>query len=145
MQGGPLLYTDYSMKRGVIVLLFIAVLPALAAITNQYQKGKIVDVQQKVNTRVLYYQVNTPVTQDDPYYEISVQLGDTTYVGQFTPRHAADSLPEDLVVSADVEGRIEKRHMFLKRPSGAELDLPVIKKFPSKPAADTKPAVSATH
>jgi hypothetical protein len=102
-------------------------------------------VQQKVNTRVLYYQVNTPVTQDDPYYEVSVQLGDTTYVGQFTPRHASDTLPEDLVVAADVEARIEKRHMFLKRPSGLEMDLPIVKKFPSKPATESKPAIPATH
>jgi hypothetical protein len=68
-----------------------------------------------------------------------VQVGDTTYVGEFTPRHAKDTLPEDLVVSADVEARIDKRHMFLKRSSGVELDLPVIKKFPSK-AAESKPA-----
>jgi hypothetical protein len=133
-------YTDYFMKRCLILLLCMVALPALAAVTNQHQKGTVVDVQQKVNTRVLYYQVNTPVTQDDPYYEVSVQLGDTTYVGQFTPRHAKDTLPEDLVVSSDVEARIDKRHMFLKRPSGTELDLPVIKKFPSKPVAESKPA-----
>ena len=107
-------YTQYQMKRGLILLLCMVALPALAAVTNQYQKGKVVDVQQKVNTRVLYYQVNTPITQDDPYYEVSVQLGDTTYVGQFTPRHASDTLPEDLVVAADVEARIDKRHMFFE-------------------------------
>ena len=145
MQLDVMFYTQYFMKRGLIPWLCVLVLPTLAAVTNQYQKGKIVDVEQKVNTRVLYYQVNTPVTQDDPYYEISVQLGDTTYVGQFTPRHASDSLPEDLVVSADVEARIDKRHMFLKRPSGAELDLPVVKKFPSKSITDSKPAAPATH
>jgi hypothetical protein len=138
-------YTQYLMQRGLIPLLCVLALPALAAITNQYQKGKIVDVQQKVNTRVLYYQVNTPVTQDDPYYEVSVQLGDTTYVGQFTPRHASDTLPEDLIVSADVEARIDKRHMFLKRPSGVEMDLPIVKKFASKPPTDSKPAAPATH
>jgi hypothetical protein len=145
MQLQAMFYTQYQMKRSLILLFCMLALPALAAVTNQYQKGKVVDVQQKVNTRVLYYQVNTPITQDDPYYEVSVQLGDTTYVGQFTPRHASDALPEDLVVTADVEARIDKRHMFLKRPSGVDMDLPVVKKFPSKPVTDSKPAAPATH
>jgi hypothetical protein len=145
MQLQAMFYTQYQMKRSLILLFCMLALPALAAVTNQYQKGKVVDVQQKVNMRVLYYQVNTPITQDDPYYEVSVQLGDTTYVGQFTPRHVSDTLPEDLVVTADVEARIDKRHMFLKRPSGIEMDLPIVKKFPSKPVTDSKAAAPTTH
>ncbi len=32
---------------------------------------KIITVEKKFHERVLYYLVNTPVTQDDPYYELS--------------------------------------------------------------------------
>jgi hypothetical protein len=139
-------YTVNLMKRcATLALCCFLALPALAAIENQYQKGKVVDVQQKVNTRVLYYQVNTPITQDDPYYEVSVQVGDTTYVGQYTPRHAKDTLPEDVVVSADVQVRLEKRHMFLKRSSGDELDLPIIKRTGAKADSEKKPMMPAKN
>jgi len=132
-------YTDILMKRWVTLLLCLLVVPALFAVEHPYQPGKVVDIEQKANTRVLYYLVNTPVTQDDPYYEVSVASGGTTYVGQFTPRHAADTLPEDLTVNSDVQIRIDKRHMFLKRPSGGELDLVIIKRSPAGADTGKKP------
>ena len=48
----------------------------LYAAEKQYETGRIITVEKKFHDRVLYYLVNTPVTQDDPYYELSLQLGD---------------------------------------------------------------------
>ncbi len=58
-------------------------------------------VEKKSHERVLYYLVNTPVTQDDPYYEISLQQGTWLYLAEYTPRHAADSLPDEWKPGAD--------------------------------------------
>ncbi len=62
-----------------MLLLAVGLAAVAQAVEKPYQTGKIVDVQRKVETRVLYYLVNTPVTQDDPYYEVSVRLGTTVY------------------------------------------------------------------
>ncbi len=97
--------------------------------------GKILDVQQKTNTRVLYYLVNTPVTQDDPYFEVSVQVKDTIYVGNYSPRHARDTLPDEWnVPQTEVRLRLEKHYMFLTRPSGSELQFVITKRIAAAPA-----------
>ena len=96
-------------------------------VPRHYETGKIVDIQQKVNTRILYYVVNTPVTKDEPYFEISVQLKDQVYVGKYTPRHADEQLPEDWTTGAPVQSRVDEHHLYLRRPSGLEMDLYIVK------------------
>lgn len=107
-------------------LLFAAILVQnLPAAQNAYAEGKIVEVQDKVKTTVLYYQVNTPVTRDDPYYEITVQLKDNIYKGIYTPRHAKDLLPAEWIPGADVKVKIEGRRMMLLTPVGNEIETAV--------------------
>ena len=36
------------------------------AVEKRYEKATITDVQQKINTRILYYVVNTPITRTHP-------------------------------------------------------------------------------
>src|SRR5271155_4444675 len=121
-------------------LIMVTVLFLGAAAKKQYAAGTIVDVQEKKTTRVLYYQVDTPITQDDPYYEISVQIKDTVYSGRYTPMHSSDALPEDWAAGVPVQARIEGRHLVLKRPSGTEMSFtftkrPEVKPVPSGSAA----------
>jgi len=66
------------------------------AAENRSLTGTIVDVQQKAYTKVLYYLVNTPVTRDEPYFEVSVRIRDRIYSGEYRPRHAAETLTRDL-------------------------------------------------
>lgn len=94
----------------------------LPAAQSAYIDGKIVKVQDKAKTTVLYYQVDTPVTRDDPYYEIMVQLKDTTYTGVYTPRHPKDLLPAEWIPGADVKVKIEGRRMTLLTPVGNEIE-----------------------
>jgi hypothetical protein len=123
------------MKWSLVLVLAALAIPRLGAVEKQYQTGKIVDVQQKTNTRVLYYQVNTPITKDEPYFEVSVQVKDTIYVGDYTPRHSADTLPEEWnVPQAEVRLRLEKHYMFLTRPAGTELQFVIIKRIAAVPA-----------
>jgi hypothetical protein len=117
-------------------LIMVTVLFLGAAAKKQYAAGTIVDVQEKKTTRVLYYQVDTPITQDDPYYEISVRIKDTVYFGRYTPMHSSDTLPEDWTVGAAVQARIDGQHVVLKKPGGGEMSFaftkrPVVKPEPS--------------
>ena len=128
-------YTDactgvHRMKWCSVLLLSAVLIPGLYAVEKLYQTGKIGDIQQKTNTRVLYYQVNTPITKDEPYFEVSVQVKDTIYVGDYTPRHSADTLPEEWnVPQAEVRLRLEKHYMFLTRPAGTELQFVITKRI----------------
>ena len=113
------------------LLLFLLTSLALNAVENQFQTGKILDVQQKARTRVLYYLVNTPITRDDPYYELTIRLKDTVYVAEYTPRHSADTLPDDWRSGSEIQVKANKRHLFVKRPGEMEADLMVVKHMPA--------------
>jgi hypothetical protein len=110
-----------------LLLVFLFLPLTLFAAENPFQTGKIVDIQRKTRSRILYYQVDTAVTQDDPYYEISVQLKNVIYVADYATRHAADTLPEDWKVGAELKVRLEKHYMFLQRPEGRELQFMLVK------------------
>jgi len=121
------------MKLLGVFLACASLLPASYAVERQYQNGKIVNIEQKHTTRVLYWQVDTPITQDDPYYEFSVQLGDTVYMSKYTPLHASDTLPDEWSVpGATVQARLEGHHLYLRRPSGVEMDTMIAKRMAAK-------------
>ncbi len=109
------------------MLALVVLLPALRAVEKQYRTGKMIKVEQKAHTRILYYLVNTPVTQDDPYYEVWVQFRDVIYVGEYTPRHAADTVPEEWKAGAEVQARLEKHHIYVKGPGGADWNLVIVR------------------
>lgn len=110
------------MKSFAVLACIVWMTLTLPAAQNGYIDGKIVNVADKVKSTVLYYQVNTPVTRDDPYYEISVQVKDIAYKGIYTPRHAKDLLPPEWIPGADVKVKIDGRHMTLLTPGGHEID-----------------------
>jgi hypothetical protein len=129
------------MKRSILISACVALTAVqLFAVARLYQSASIVGIQQKTNTRVLYYIVNTPITKDEPYYEISVQLKDMVYIGRYIPRHPDDALPEEWTPGATVQVRLDNRHLYMKRPSGADLDLAVIKQTAVKAAPEGAPA-----
>jgi hypothetical protein len=114
------------MKRNVAYLSILAVwFVAFCshAAENPLVIGTIVEVQKRVHTKVLYYLVNTPVTRDDPYFEVSVEIRGQVYTGEYTPRHAADVLPEAWKPGAEVQVRRQRHSMFLKRPDGEDLEV----------------------
>jgi|SRR5580704_7547976 hypothetical protein len=122
------------MTRSITILLLAVGLAAVAqAVERPYQTGKIIEVQRKVETRILYYLVNTPVTQDDPYYEVSVQLGNSVYRGVYKPRHASDTLPEEWKAGAEVQVKVDGRHLYLKRPNGLEMEFAIAKRTAAAP------------
>ena len=119
------------MKLRIFLMLLSSCLSAAAAAQKPYEQAKIVSVEQQVHTRVLYYIGNTPITKDDPYFIITVQLDGTVYKGEYEPRHSADNPPDEWNADFPVQVRLEKRHMFIKRPDGGELDMVVAKRTPA--------------
>jgi hypothetical protein len=117
--------------RSLTVLALAAV--AVGAVPR-FQKGTFVQIEQKKRSRVLYYQVNTPVEKEDTYYEIGVSTNGTTYVGDYSPRHEDDTPPEAWKVGDATEVRLEKHYMYLKQPGGDEMKLEIKKRFPTPPS-----------
>jgi hypothetical protein len=129
------LYWLYTMKFCFVLLLATVLVPNLSAAEKPFLTGKILDVQQKTTTRVLYYQVDTPITKDEPYYEVSVQVNNTIYVGDYTPRHASATLPDEWnVPQTEVRVRLDKHYMFLARPAGTEVQFVIVKRIAAAPA-----------
>ncbi len=114
----------------------------LYAAEKQFEAGRIVTVEKKFHERVLYYLVNTPITQDDPYYEVTLQLGNMALLTEFTPRHSADDLPDGWIDNAQVQIKVaDKHHVWVKRDGGMELQLLLVKRLPATAtAADPEPA-----
>jgi len=118
------------MKRFMVsagLLIIGAALSALAA-EPQYQQATILNIEQKTNTRVLYYIVNTPITKDEPYFDVSLQLKDVVYTARYTPRHKDDELPDDWKAGSTVQARVHGRHLDLKGPGGNEVELVILKR-----------------
>jgi hypothetical protein len=130
------------LKATCVILVMVLLLGAAAK--KQYADGTIVDVQEKTTTRVLYYQVDTPITQNDPYYEISVQIKDTVYFGRYTPMHSSDTLPEDWTVGSPVQARIDGHHLVLRRPGGTEMNFAFTKRPAVKPVLGSSAAAPAS-
>jgi len=123
---------------GAIFLVIIGIAAVARAAEKPLEAGRIVDVQHKVNTRVLYYLVNTPVTQDDPYYEVAVEIGNTVYRGVHTPTHRGDTLPEEWKPAAEVQIKVEGRSFSVKRRDGSQMDFTIVKRIVKKTgSADT--------
>ena len=135
-------YTDISM-RALPAILVVTLLthPGLYSAEKRYQDATLVQVQEKTNTRILYYVVDTPITKDEPYYEVSVQLKGMVYLSRYVPRHTQDTLPEEWVAGEAVEARVAGRHLFLKRPSGSDVDFAIVKRTAVKPGEKTSGAV----
>ena len=131
------------MKRalGLLPAVFLLLISGLYGAESPYVTGRIVDIQQKAHTKVLYYLVNTPITRDDPYFEIQLQVKDKIYTGEYAPRHAADLLPEAWKPDAEVKVRLEKHTMFLKRPDGEALEFGITRRVaaPAAPQAPPSP------
>lgn len=116
------------MRSATMMLLAVGLAAVAQAVEKPYQAGRIVDVQRKTETRILYYLVNTPVTQDDPYYEVRVQIGNTVYLGVYKPRHEDEDLPQEWKAEAEVQVKVEGRHLYVKRPNGSEVVLAIAKR-----------------
>jgi hypothetical protein len=109
-------------KPSLLLLFALCVaVPCLYAAKKVYLTGKFLDIQQKSKDRVDMYLVNTPVTTAVPYFEVTVELGDTDYVAEYTPRHDSEELPEAWKSGTDVKARVEKHHLFLQRSDGTEM------------------------
>jgi hypothetical protein len=123
------------MKRFWIDLVFVFVFAVVGACSlsaqTAWQYARIADVRKSVNTRTKAWVVNTPITEDETTYTISVQVQDKVIVGTYemTPEESAP--PEEWTTNYPVKIQLTGDRMYLRGPTG-ELTLHVVRRKVTK-------------
>jgi hypothetical protein len=115
------------------LVLFLGLGARSFAVESTYFPLTIVRAELKTRDRVVYWVVNTPLYHEDPYFEVAVRAAGTVVVGERDPRNAHEMLPEDWKPGARVQGRIDKHHLFLRRPNGTEVRFIITRRTKATP------------
>jgi hypothetical protein len=118
------------MRRVFLVGLWLLLGPggSLFAVESGGVSFTIVRAEQKMHDRVVYWVVNTPLYREEPYFEVEVRAAGTILVAEYEPRHSGEMLPASWRPGARVEGRVERRHLLLRRPNGADLSFVITRR-----------------
>jgi hypothetical protein len=122
------------MKRFSAAVFLTLVCIRLFAAESPWQYGRIVDVHKSVNTKTKAWVVNTPITEDEISYTISVHIQDKILVGSFdlTPEESAP--PQEWTTNYPVKVQVVADRLYLRAPTG-DLRLHVVQRKIAKPMA----------
>jgi len=90
------------------------------AVESTYFPLTIVRSDVKTRDRVVYWQVNTPIYREDPYFEVAVRVSGALIVAERDPERR-EMLPMDWKPGVRIQGRVDKHHLYLQRPNGSEV------------------------
>lgn len=123
------------MRCRVLVALVLFLGPGAGsfAVESGYFALTIVRAELKTRDRVVYWVVNTPIYHEDPYFEVAVRAAGTVVVGEREPRNAHETLPEGWKPGAVVQGRVDRHHLFLRRPNGTEMRFIITRRAKTSP------------
>ena len=110
----------------VVCLVFVG-----AVWSADWQIGRISQVKKDVNSKTLYYVVNTPVTEDVITYTISVHVNRQIVTGYYELDKAQSEPPSEWTENTPVWIQIQDKTMYLRSATAGEFKLTVAK---SKPA-----------
>jgi hypothetical protein len=129
------------MKISGLILGLGALLlaPAWCSSNPAWQPGRIVDVQKDVTTKTLYWLANTPVTEDETTYTVSVHLKDKILTGVYESGRVQGPPPEEWVKDRAVNLQIDGDTMYLRAPTGSSFKLKIVKR---KTAAMMRPVTA---
>jgi hypothetical protein len=102
----------------VVVLLYTGTLSF--AVESTYFPLTILRAEQKTRDRIVYWEVDTPLYHQDPYFEVALRTGGSVLVAEREPQ-AHEMLPGDWKPGAIIQGRVDRHHLFLRRPDGTEV------------------------
>jgi hypothetical protein len=120
------------MKRAWrIWFLVLACIPLFAANTP-WQYGRIADVNKSVTTKTKAWVVNTPITEDEITYTISVQVLDKTLVGTYDLTPEESPPPEEWTTNYPVKVQVVGDRLYVRAPTG-ELRLHIVRRKGAKP------------
>ena len=104
------------MRRLLSAILLLASVPLLAA--DSWLYGRIADVQKSVNTRTQAWVVNTPITEDEVTYILSVHVGDRLLTGSYQPTSDETPPPEEWTTNYPVKVLVVGDVIEVRGPTG---------------------------
>ena len=117
------------MRRAWLVALLLLNLGAgLYAVENGEVTMTIVRAEEKKRDRVVAWVNDTPIYQQDPYFDVAVRAGDQVLEGEYEPQSQWETLPVFWKPGVQVQGRVRGHSLFLKRPNGAEIRFVILKR-----------------
>jgi hypothetical protein len=110
----------------VLLVLALTCLPVVAA-DSPWQYGRIVDVNKSVTTKTRAWVVNTPITEDEISYTVSVHWQDKIIVGTYELTAEESAPPQEWTTNYPVKLQLVGDRIYLRAPTG-ELRLHVIRR-----------------
>lgn len=119
------------MKRLWLTLFLLVGYAVAAEAQTAWLYGRIENVSKSVNTRTKAWVVNTPITEDEITYTISVHVQDKIIVGTYdlTPEESAP--PEEWTTNYPVRVQVAGDRLYLRSALG-DLTLHVARRKPAK-------------
>jgi hypothetical protein len=115
-------------RRCLLALVLLGVGASLNAVESGELPMTIVRAEQKTRDRVVAWVNDTPIYQQDPYFEVAVRSGDKVLEGEYDPSSPWETLPVFWKPGVKVEGRVKGHSLFLKGPNGIEIRFVILKR-----------------
>jgi hypothetical protein len=117
------------MHRGwLVALLLLSMGAGSSAVESGELPMTIVRAEQKMRDRVVAWVNDTPLYQQDPYFDIEVRAGDQLLQAEYLPVSQWETLPVFWKPGVEVQGRLRGHSLFLKRPNGIEIRFVILKR-----------------
>ncbi len=123
-------YTSSGCTRRLwlVALLLLVVGAGSNAVESGSLPMTIVRAEQIARDRVVYWVQNTPLYQQDTYFEVAVRSGGQVLEGEYGPASKWETLPVFWKPGVEVQGRVKGHSLFLKRPNGVEIRFVILKR-----------------
>lgn len=121
----------HSLAVSVVVLFFSSTLWCA-----DWQVGRIDQVRKDVSSKVLYYLVNTPVTEDTTTYTISVHVQNRLVTASYDLDKVQSEPPVEWTENTPLWVQVSDKTLYLKSATSGEYKLTISK---SKQAAVMQP------
>jgi hypothetical protein len=120
----PILF--FLLPCTVLACMVLTCMPLLAA-DSPWQYGRIEDVSKSATTKTKAWVVNTPITEDETTYTVSVHVQDKIIIGTYdlTPEQTAP--PEEWTTNYPVKVQLVADRIYLRAPTG-DLSLHIVRR-----------------
>ena len=116
--------------RQFVLGLILATTVVCSAADKGYQKGKYLDVDSQAYQKIISNPGNGgPMSVLRHENDMSIQIDDVIYVGQCEEKKYFSSCrPGTWIVGDMIDVRIDKDHMYLRKPDGGEVKTLIVKR-----------------
>ncbi len=115
-------------RRWLVAVFFVSLSGSLGAVESGELPMTIVRAEQKLRDRVVAWVNDTPIYQQDPYFQVAVRVGDKVLEAEYEPINQWETMPVFWKPGVEVQGRVHGHSLFLKRPNGAEIRFVILKR-----------------